>query len=62
MPFDLQDGRYFTNMDTHTGKNLAIIGAEIAEGLFEQADPIGRHGIGSESQNTGICIEGIATR
>jgi putative ABC transport system permease protein len=42
MPFDLQDGRYFTNMDTHTGKNLAIIGAEIAEGLFGQADPIGR--------------------
>ncbi len=42
MKFDLQEGRYFTYTDSHTGKNLAIIGADIAEGLFEGVDPIGR--------------------
>lgn len=42
MKFDLQSGRYFTYNESHTGKNLAIIGADVAEGLFEGMDPIGR--------------------
>ena len=41
MPFDLQSGRYFTNIDSHSGNNVAIIGAEIAEKLFEGIDPVG---------------------
>ena len=42
MPFDLQEGRYFTLSEAHTGKNLAIIGAEIAEQLFEGQDAVGQ--------------------
>jgi putative ABC transport system permease protein len=42
MKFDLQDGRYFTPTDSKSGKGVVIIGAEIAENLFENLDPIGR--------------------
>jgi putative ABC transport system permease protein len=42
MPFDLQDGRYFTLSEAHAGKNLAIIGADIAEQLFEGQDAVGK--------------------
>ena len=43
MPFDLQEGRYFTPMESHTGRNIAIIGADIAEKLFNGTnDVIGR--------------------
>jgi len=42
MPFDLQDGRYFTLSEAHAGKNLVIIGADIAEQLFEGQDAVGK--------------------
>ena len=42
MPFDLQDGRYFTLSEAHAGKNLVIIGADIAEQLFEGRDAVGK--------------------
>ncbi|RLD32271.1 MAG: ABC transporter permease [Bacteroidetes bacterium] len=42
MPFDLQEGRYFTAAEAHAGKNLAIIGAEIAEQLFQGQNAVGR--------------------
>jgi len=41
MPFDLQAGRYFTLSEFHTGKNLAIIGADIADQLFEGQNAVG---------------------
>ncbi len=41
MPFDLQAGRYFTEIESHTGKNIAIIGAEIAENLFSGQNAVG---------------------
>lgn len=41
MPFDLQAGRYFTEIESHTGKNIAIIGAEIAENLFTGQNAVG---------------------
>jgi len=40
MPFDLQDGRYFTPMESHTGRNIVIIGADIASNLFEGVDDV----------------------
>jgi len=40
MPFDLQEGRYFTPTESHSGRNIAIIGASIAENLFEGVDDI----------------------
>ena len=42
MDFDIQQGRYFTSLESHTGKNAAIIGADIAEELYQGLDPIGR--------------------
>lgn len=42
MEFNLEEGRYFTNLESHAGKNVAIIGAEIAEELYSGLDPVGR--------------------
>jgi putative ABC transport system permease protein len=40
--FELSSGRYFTNLESNSGRNVAIIGAEIASKLFEGADPVGK--------------------
>jgi putative ABC transport system permease protein len=40
--FEISKGRYFSPFETSSGKNVAIIGAEIADKLFEKADPIGK--------------------
>lgn len=42
MSLDLQDGRYFTELESNGGRNIAIIGSEIAENLYQGLDPIGR--------------------
>lgn len=41
MPFDLAEGRYFTPMESQSGRNVVIIGAEIAETLFPGKTAIG---------------------
>ncbi len=43
MPFDLQEGRYFTQGESQSGKNLAIIGADVAKNIFPHADPVGHN-------------------
>ncbi|MCF8373802.1 MAG: ABC transporter permease [Bacteroidales bacterium] len=40
--FDIQEGRYFSNLESQSGRNVAVIGADIAENLFRGLDPIGR--------------------
>jgi putative ABC transport system permease protein len=42
MPFDLNEGRYFTRAESLGGRNMAIIGATIAEELFPNQDAIGK--------------------
>jgi putative ABC transport system permease protein len=42
MPFDLESGRYFTAQESQSGRNVIIIGAEVAESLFPNSDPIGK--------------------
>jgi len=39
---NLGDGRYFTPNESGSGKNVAVIGSNIAETLFENVDPIGK--------------------
>jgi len=39
---DFQDGRYFTDNEGRSGSPVCILGAEIADGLFDGADPIGK--------------------
>lgn len=40
--FDLVAGRYFTLLESSTGKNVCIIGMAVAQGLFGQANPVGK--------------------
>jgi putative ABC transport system permease protein len=40
--FEIENGRYFTPEESSSGKNVAIIGAVIAEKLFEKSDPVGK--------------------
>lgn len=42
MEVNIADGRYFTAMESAGGKNVVIIGSEVAENLFEKQDPIGK--------------------
>lgn len=50
--FDIQQGRYFTDYELISGKNIAVIGHEIARKLFNNIDPI----------NQTITIRGHKTR
>lgn len=49
--FEIEKGRYFSPDESASGKNVAILGAEIADRLFEKADPVGKQ----------ITIGGIKT-
>ncbi len=40
--FELSDGRYFSQTESASGKNIAIIGADLAENLFQGLEPVGR--------------------
>lgn len=40
--FNLSDGRYFTEMEMDGGRNVAIIGADVADALFEGQLPVGK--------------------
>lgn len=40
--FDFEKGRYFSPEESASGKNISIIGHEVANRLFENADPIGK--------------------
>ncbi len=42
MPFDLQEGRYFTNSESHNGANVGIIGWDIADNIYKGEDPVGK--------------------
>ncbi|RFS18304.1 ABC transporter permease [Emticicia sp. C21] len=36
------NGRYFASQEIESGKNVAVLGAEIADALFQDTDPIGK--------------------
>jgi putative ABC transport system permease protein len=40
--FEIEKGRYFSPEESLSGKNVAILGYEVASQLFENADPIGK--------------------
>jgi putative ABC transport system permease protein len=40
--FEIEKGRYFSPFDYSRGSNVAVLGAEIAERLFEESDPMGK--------------------
>ncbi|MGQ9620140.1 MAG: ABC transporter permease [Bacteroidales bacterium] len=40
--FEIEKGRYFSEFEASSGKNVAIIGAEVAKRLFEKSNPVGK--------------------
>ncbi|MFN8239182.1 MAG: ABC transporter permease [Bacteroidales bacterium] len=40
--FEIEKGRYFSQFEASSGKNVAILGAEIANRLFEKTNPVGK--------------------
>lgn len=42
MTMDIAQGRYFAPIESQTGRNVIIIGADVAETLFPNTDPIGK--------------------
>jgi len=40
--FELANGRYFSPIESNSGKNVAVIGSEIAQNLFLEGDPVGQ--------------------
>ncbi len=42
MPFEIGEGRFFTEMESHSGRNVAILGYDIAKSLFGTTDVVGR--------------------
>lgn len=40
--FDLSAGRYFTPQEMEAARNVAVVGAEVADGLFPAREPIGQ--------------------
>jgi putative ABC transport system permease protein len=40
--FEVENGRYFSPEESESGKNVAVIGAVIAERLFKKIDPVGK--------------------
>ena len=54
--FEIGDGRYFTPEETVTGKNIIVLGAELASKLFGQKEPLGKEVIISGRKATVIGI------
>jgi len=54
--FEIADGRYFTPIESASGKPVTVIGSEIAANLFENLDPIGKEikVMGSKVQVIGV--------
>lgn len=40
IPFEIDQGRYFSVMETNAGKNVCIIGSDLADRLFKNGDPV----------------------
>lgn len=40
--FEIEKGRYFSPEESSSGKNVAIVGAVIADRLFDKANPVGK--------------------
>lgn len=39
--FELSEGRYFSDLESETGRSVAVIGSDVAEALFPNRDPVG---------------------
>jgi putative ABC transport system permease protein len=42
MAVDVDDGRYFSDLESTSGKNVVIVGSYISENLYANTDPLGK--------------------
>lgn len=40
--FDMEDGRYFSFLEANSGRNVAVLGFDLAGNLFQNTDPVGK--------------------
>jgi len=40
--FDLEKGRFFSPIESYSGKNVTVVGSDIAKSFFGESDPIGK--------------------
>lgn len=57
--FELESGRYFTPFESNAGKNICLIGSEVAKKLFGEVDPIGKE---IKIQGRKITIVGLVRK
>ena len=43
MNLEIQEGRFYTEMEARNGRGVALIGSEVAENLFPEGNPIGKN-------------------
>lgn len=41
--FEVENGRYFSPIESQSGRNVVVIGSKIAQDLFEGANPVGKY-------------------
>ncbi len=41
--FEVENGRYFSPIESKAGRNVVVIGSKIAQDLFEGANPVGKY-------------------
>lgn len=41
--FEVADGRYFSPVESKSGRNVVVIGSKIAKDLFQSEDPVGKY-------------------
>jgi putative ABC transport system permease protein len=41
--FEVENGRYFSPIESNSGRNVVVIGSKIAKNLFEGANPVGKY-------------------
>ncbi|MGD0754975.1 MAG: ABC transporter permease [Bacteroidales bacterium] len=54
--FEIENGRYFSPEESASGKNVAVVGAVVAEKLFDKADPVGKQFTISGKRTTVIGV------
>jgi putative ABC transport system permease protein len=56
---EFEKGRYFTNTESRSGKNYAILGYNVSEALFGNSDPIGKEikVLGRKLRIIGVCTK-----
>ncbi|HVU34990.1 MAG TPA: ABC transporter permease [Opitutaceae bacterium] len=56
---DMKEGRYFTDIEAHSARNVAVIGFDVADALFPNESPIGKH---LQIRDQRYTVVGVAAR